>query len=356
MKTNTGNDAKEKQTIEEIKHEYVDKIVENERNADASTVVGSLATASNDEEVIVLDSSPENSFVTTQATDRFKACFETTENTFYTAKSNLNNMSILSIDSDSSPENSIESSIHPKTTQSSDTLTEKPGAALHVPDITVDSLEFSSSAYKDTLSVTSINYGDIPNFNDSLERVDYMMEQAKKMMHDKNVKCTAASTSAKKTPVSQAKLKPKVLTPNSVLLKKLPSKNLTPNKNDLFKRPEHRCVRSPFTTKSASKAAPAAAQSRIPTKAGSLHKPQFRHIASPIAAYIKNTPEMPLLKTIKPMRNLLTEKFSQVHEPSVLDESTQSVESFPTKSALPRKMYISSAQRKVNDCPIHLVL
>lgn len=308
------------------------------------------------DEVIVVDSSPENSFTTTMTTAGYKSAFESVENTFYTAKSILNNMSVVSIDSDESDEQPSNSETSPEQSTQDTIEPSRPSqdsGILQKTDISVgDSMEISTSTQIDNSAMTT---NDMPNFNDSLERVEYMMEQAQKMMSSKAKPCAPlCQVEAKKTPVSQTKLKPKVLTPNSASLKKGAPKHLTPNKCEPFKRPDQRNARSPFTSKavSASKVQPAPTygQSRIPTKIpGSLHKPKFRHIASPIAAYINNTPEVPLLKTIKPMRNLLTEDFNKACKPnSSLDESTQSVESLPTKSALPRKMYISGQQRKVS--------
>lgn len=335
-----------------------------------------------DDEIIVLDSSPENSFVTLQTTDRFKSEFESTDYTFYTAKSNFNNASILSIDSDSSDDQSTtqaneqsidQSNVKALETKFSEEKTIEKPSISQIPDISaVDSFELSSSTHRDVSSVSSLNSDEMPNFNDTLERMDYMMELGMKMMNEKKKQCGSsmssvsnssatiapastsasklvASVQAKKTPVSQTKLKPKVLTPNSGPLKKNVAKHLTPNQCDLFKRPDQRTVHSPYALKTASASKALGPQSRIPTKVpSSLNKAQFRHIASPIAAYIKNTPEVPLLKTIKPVRNLMVEDFNRVYKPSSLDESTQSVESYPIKSALPRKMYISAPQRKVN--------
>lgn len=299
-------------------------------------------------EVIIVDSSPENSFVTTQNTECFKSAFESIETTYHTAKSNPNDESVLTIDSDSTIDQSAEK-------PNEQSLKELSGA---------ESLELSSSTHVDSTGISEKCDG-MPHFNDTLERVEYMMEQGRKMLNENGTKSTPTRhiqpqlMANKKTPLSQTKpkmltpkvLTPKVMTPNSASLKKTTGKHLTPNKVDMFKRPDQRNGRSPFMAKAASASkvhAAAPVQSRIPMKTGSLHKPQFRHIASPIAAYINNTPEVPLIKTIKPMRNLLTEDFNKVCAPNALDESTQSVESFPTKSALPRKMYISAPQRKVN--------
>lgn len=335
-----------------VKNEKFDGNDENQENENDENIenmnmasAGTKPDTEFDDSIILIESSPENSFISTLSTERFKSAVESIESTFHTAKADPSfstiypgNDSVLSVDSDK----------------------------------TIDqSNEVSSSVHK-VATRTGVNDNEMPLFNDSLERVDYMMELGRKLMNERNeAVAVAAAATAPKTPISQTQVaqpksnkktpisqsKAKVLTPSSATLKKVAAKNPTPkhptpNKVDLFKRPEQRNVRSPFTTKSASasKVQPPIAHSRIPTKVpGSLNKPQFRHIASPIAAYIKNTPEVPLIKTIKPMRNLLTEDFNKVYKPSsVLDESTQSVESFPKKSALPRKMYISASQRQVN--------
>lgn len=349
FKSESGSEPVKKEVKTESGTVSAENENESERAAGAST--------QSDDEVIVIDSSPENSFGA--ATDCFKSAFGSNENTFYTAKSILNNVSVVSIDSDSSDEQSstsqesaerstIESTI--EQTQTSENR-EEMRSASKIPEILVGEISEASTCAQIDNSVTSTagNGKEMPNFNDSLDRIEYMMEQAQKMKDDKVKKCAPLQGEMKKSPVSQTKLKPKVLTPNSAALKAATPKHLTPNNGDLFKRPDQR-IRSPFTGKaaSASKVQPPQIQSRIPTKISSAQKPQFRHIASPIAAYIKNTAEVPLLKTIKPMRNLLTEDFNKVCKPSPLDESTQGEESAPTKSALPRKMYISAPQRKVS--------
>lgn len=303
-----------------------------------------------DDEIIVLDSSPESSFVTTQNTECYKSAFESIETTYHTAKTDPNNVSVLSIsDSDSNSDDTVNQTEEKPNTDSIDSHKKE------METFDDESMELSSSTNKNA-TAASDKYGDMPNFNNTLERVEYMMEQGQKMLSDKkrNLARTPQpqhvslqQVQQKKTPLSQTKAK--ILTPNSSSAKKAGAKHLTPNKTDMFKRPDQRNVRSPFTAKSASasKVQTAPAQSRIPMKTGSLHKPQFRHIASPIAAYIKNTPEVPLMKTIKPVRNLMTEDFCKVVVPKSHDESTQSIESFPVKTALPRKMYTSASQRKV---------
>ncbi|XP_031630583.1 uncharacterized protein LOC116345405 [Contarinia nasturtii] len=325
-----------------------------------------------EDEIIVLDSSPETSFATTQNTECFKSAFESNETTYHTAKSDLNNVSVVSIDSDS--DSAINESMNKSEIENSNQMIAQ--------DSGEGSLELNASVQNDVTS-SSDKYGDMPNFNDTLERVEYMMEQGRMMMLDKNARNTPiqnvkSQNAQKKTPISQTKKTPisqtkktpishtkktpvsqtksKVLTPSSSSAKKTGNaggvKHFTPNNADLFKRPDQRTVRSPFGAKSASasKAHAPPQHSRIPMKTSSLQKPQFRHIASPIAAYINNTPEVPLIKTVRPARNLHMEDFNKMYpSTSSLDESTQSVEILPMKSALPRKMYISAPQRKIID-------
>lgn len=351
---NLTDEEKSYENVENLENDEYQENDENQENVhiDAEKKINTSIDHKSEQrffkdEVIVVDSSPETSFVTTQNTECFKSALESNETTFHTAKSDPNNLSIVSIDSDSDSaiDSSMEKSQNEKPIQST------------VKDVSsgAESFELNASAPND---VSSDKYGGgMPNFNDTLERMEYMMEQGRKMMLNENntkhtpVQNVKLQNVQKKTPVSQTKSK--VLTPGSSSAKKIGvgTRNLTPNKVDLFKRPDQRNVRSPFGAKSASasKAHAAPSQSRIPMKTSSLHKPQFRHIASPIAAYIKNTPEIPLIKTIRPARNLHVEDFNKVcPSTSSLDESTQSVESLPVKSALPRKMYISAPQRKVN--------
>lgn len=314
---------------EQLENEENEETDENSENVTIKSY--KVTTDENNDEVIVLDSSPECSFTTTLSTERFRSAVESIENTFHTARADPNNASALSIESDSTMDQWNE-----KEPENRSNPQESFGYG---------SFEMSSSTQRD---VTSDKYGEMPQFDNTLEKIDYMMEQGQKLLNEKNKKFAEVTAQHKKTPVSQTKAK--VLTPKSAPGRKAAARHLTPN-GDLFKRPEVR-TRSPFVAQVASASKAQSGPSRIPTKTSSLNKPQFRHIASPVAAYIKNTPEVPLMKTIKPVRNLLTEDFSKMCKPSMLDESTQSVERFPAKSALPRKMYISATQRKVSRAPI----
>lgn len=288
-------------------------------------------TNDDDDDVIVIESSPENSFTTTRNTGLFKSALESVDNTFYTAKSNFNSKSICSISiGDDSPA---------KNDSGKESISSNDDD-----DATMENKSFPPSSCN-----TSKNQS-FDDFNDSLERIEYMMRQGAKFLNKPMTPVPKLLTPNKID--NKLAESPKARTPIGGAIKKvLPvssgkkpvSKNGTPSKLDLFKRPIH----SPHV------------QTRMPTKSkipmlnnpviSSLTKPQFRHIASPIAAYIKNTPEVPLMKTIKASKNLDgADVYDKVgNKTNVLDETTQSVESFPVKSALPKKMYISAPQRQV---------
>lgn len=329
---------------------------ENDLNATYTDI-----NSKNDDNVIVIDSSPENSFTTTQNTGHFKSIMESTENTFYTAKTDLNTKSTLSVPSINITRPSNESSID-ETSNNSEIIILDDDKQHSDDERTRDSGINRSASLIENEKLNS-THDEMPEFNDTLERVDYMMQQGEKLMKNaltpnRSNGLTPNSTKRIATPnkikrVDTPKLdKPKTPhtrhnTPEMGSSKKLLpksdkkpiQKNLTPGKTDLFKRP----VGSPLSQmKSASK---------IPTKiksATSTQKSQFNYIQSPVAAYINNTPEFPLMKTIKPARNLLhNTAYVKPASGVSLDESTQSVESFPMKSPIPRKMYTAGLQRKV---------
>lgn len=313
---------------------------ENSEN-DLNAAVKPVDKSSDD--VIVIDSSPENSFITTRNTAHFTSALESTANTFYTAKTDFDMKSKASIiiSDESSPEIDCANETISSNESENDTIADK---------------SFESS----TCSMSKDQSG-LPDFNDSLERFEYMMRQGEKL-YNKNLNSPSVNCSPRKLGSPSKTIErivPKPRTPIGGTIKKLlpvssgkkvTPKPATPIKNDLFKRP----ARSPHVQSHHTQS-----QSRIPTKSkipplnsqngivSSLVKPQFRHIASPIAAYIKNTPEVPLMKTIKSNKNLMATDFVYSAANKTLDESTQSVEMLPTKSTLPRKMYISAEKRQV---------
>lgn len=323
-----------------------------------------------DGDVIVIESSPESSFTTTQNTGLYKSAFESTNNTFYTAKTNLNSKSINSmfINDESMPNVDYDK-------KNNSPIDDDDDATLE------------DKSFERLSNNTSRNLSEL-HFNDSLERVEYMMRKGEQTMKNltPSVKLTPSARltpSAKMTPSKPSSIikshttktpttrtpiggavkkvlplssgkKPtaKAATPNKGVRTATPIKGVriaTPNQVDIFKRP----IRSPQVQ---TQSYHGSIKSKIPTlnahKApviSSINKPQFRHIASPIAAYINHTPEVPFIKTIKPVKNLMTnDVYNKIDRATnSLDETTQSVESFPVKSALPKKMYISAPQRQV---------
>lgn len=324
-----------------------------------------------DDDVIFIESSPENSFTTT--TGHFRSAVGSVENTFYTAKSDLHRGSTSSNQSSTL----INRSDNDHQNDRSDVI------------VLDDSGINRSASLDDSESLNEPNGADraldaMPNFNDTLERVEYYMAQAEKMMQKAKASPEPATPVVKSlahpstpqqarllkaaTPKSAKAITPtvkllKAQTPNPRLLtpdigsgkkalptsaKKAAPKALTPAKMDAFKRP----ARSPAVqVRSASKLTDARPLTRIPSKIkapSSLQKSQFRHIASPIAAYINHTPQVPLMKTVKSVKSLQQNRAFAV--PSAghdLDESVQSTETFSAKTPLPCKMYTSAAQRQV---------
>lgn len=331
----------------------------------------SIGKEDDDDDVIFIESSPESSFTTT--TGHFRSAVGSVENTFYTAKSDLHRGSTSSNQSSTL----INRSEMDQQNDRSDVI------------VLDDSGINRSASLDDSDALNAQNDSDrsldaMPNFNDTLERVEYYMAQAEKMMQKAKASPKPATPVVQllahpstpqqarllkaATPKSAKAITPtvkllKAHTPNPKLLtpdigsgkkalptsaKKAAPRVLTPVAMDAFKRP----ARSPAVqVRSASKLADARPPTRIPSKLkapSSLQKSQFRHIASPIAAYINHTPQVPLMKTVKSAKSLQQNKAFAV--PSAgrdLDESVQSTETFSAKTPLPCKMYTSAAQRQV---------
>lgn len=366
---NAGESNKQLPNIE--LNEYDEENDEN--NSKTIENNGTTADGNNDDDdddVILIESSPENSFATT--TGHFKSALESVDNTFYTAKSILHRRSTSSTMSNTLTNLSADDS----QADTSDVI---------ILDDDISKNDARDSGINQSASPSSIDEDDnasslsdpMPNFNDTLERVEYFMAQAEKLQKaatpaksaaTPNVKVSKPTTPMPKsvktaTPKSAKMVMPTVkvtkpYTPNTKHLtpdiggkRLLPTssnkpmiKALTPGKTDVFKRPG--C--SPgFQSKSASKVLEARPQSRIPTK----QKLQFRHIASPIAAYIRNTPEVPLIKTVTSAKRIQQNNafFAATSTHGPLDESVQSVESYASKTPLPCKMYMSASQRQVTN-------
>lgn len=345
------HEAKDGEKSESAANASTDDIENDENDENISQKSDTIRI---DEDVIVIESSPENSFKTVAYnTQNFKSIVESIDNTFYTAKTHIQSKSSLSINDES-----IECV--------DDSIEEKVESNKIDAKCTNESFDRSfDDGFNEDEDNSSVRYGEMPDFNDTLERVEYMMQQGQKMLKNKPTPVThsvhtqtptkaySPVVSAKKNALTPGGGAVKKVLPTSTTKKTTPAKHATPIKNDVFKRPEQRGLNSPCAS------ATKAAASRIPkpkqqpltaahTPVSSLLKPQFRHIASPIAAYINNTPEIPLMKTIKPMKSIDVSDYNKKLMGAFdHDESTQSIESFPTKSSLPCKMYISAPQRQV---------
>lgn len=332
---------KESQQEKKFNNEMDDNNDENQ-SIDLSESIEKDNKITIDGDVIVIESSPENSFTTTQNTGLYKSAFESTNNTFYTANTNLNSKSMNS-NAESLP--SVNYDMENKSLIDDHDIDD---------DETLEDKSFERSSNNTSRHLSE------PDFNDSLERVEYMMRKGEQMM--KSLTPSTKMTPSKPSSITIKKhttKTPTTRTPVGGVAKKLlplssgkkpTAEAVTPNKVDLFKRP----IRSPQVQIQSH----GSIKSKIPTysnthKVGAIssaNKPQFRHIASPIAAYINHTPEVPLMKTIKSVKNLMTNDIYNKIDRTTnsLDDTTQSVESFPVKSVLPKKMYISAPQRQVS--------
>lgn len=256
-----------------------------------------------------------------------------------------------------------------------------------------NTLDDISSLMTDNSTVSSINHSNIPqtnstdtsrNFNDSLERIEYMMKKGRELQEKTNpnlltsgsssavrgigspvshyktpsqkrtlattglkgvtpgAKAKLFSNSAKKTvnpsPVSAITpatriLKPFNRVPSSTKIQSTERKFTSPNISPGFKKPN-------FLTPSVKRDG----QSRIPT---SKNK-HFEHIVSPIGAYIKNIAAPPLLANVKPTSDFFDSsycnKIPKELDYSVMSDTRASIIPVPS---LPVKFFSSSDQQRV---------
>lgn len=331
LKTEETLNANTDDTLEEIEYVRTETGLNYVPKKKAYTI---SETESNDEnEVILIDSSPENSFVTTRNAGYFTSA-ESTEYSFHTAKADFTAKSKNS-ELSNDETNDVEPENDDRTQSTADTL-------CHNASDNQDSHQQKTPRHVSTaseLEYISDSLSEMPEFNNTLERIEFMIKQGQKMLKRTDTGAVAKKSNQNSPIVSSrtptACVSEKKMTP----AKKLPFKSSPAVKTNLFKRPEQR-IRSPAVMPSGSK---------IPKPMSSASKPQFRHIASPIAAYIKNTPEIPLIKTVKPTKNFYDSSYFNKMVKSH-DESTISVENFSIKSSLPRKYCNAAPQRQVHCC------
>lgn len=222
----------------------------------------------------------------------------------------------------------------------------------------------------------------IMEFNDSLERMDYMMAKGARLIQQKAIN-EANTPTNNKTKIKDIMSNP--ITPSYLLSTPLIKPPRTPvtawNSNNktydlIEKTPTLKSTNSPKTpstvmkqrninsppvtlsnskprferikptpTNSFKKPTFAPGSSRIPQKTSSTKKPnQYDYIVSPIGTYIKNSPYVPLHKNIKSHKSLFESDLNRTRE---TDDFRSSKENKQVFRDLPRKAYISSDLQQV---------
>ncbi|KAJ6646458.1 hypothetical protein Bhyg_01669 [Pseudolycoriella hygida] len=247
-----------------------------------------------------------------------------------------------------------------------------------VPSFSTDS---AVSSFNPSNGPQNISTDSSKHFNDSLERIEYMMNKGRELQEKSNTKSDeplvaphntpnskkltssaqkhTLATASSKTPIAKAKLAAK-LTKKPVL----PSPQaITPGTRILkpFNRPPVQSTKSQpaerkFTSPRASPGiSPAFKKPNFPTGSGSripsaTKNKNFDHIVSPIGAYINNIAPPPLLANVKPTSEFFDSsyctKMSRELDNSVASNS--GVKSKPVPS-LPIKFFTSSEQQRVID-------
>lgn len=353
------------------------------------------------DDVILIESSPENSFVTARNHMGGRSMTTNADETFVTT----NDMTHIS--GHSSNGNSTKSSavgfytINNTSAESSTVCSSKSDVTESVDAPTVQAREPSQHD----------SFDEMPEFDNTLDRIDYILEQGQRQQNarlpimidrDENrlpsddSRSTAAQTmgnlltvspvikisaSASKATPSRSVATPgkskatpgtSKLTPNTLKVtpkttsgsanKKTPAngsqKKAGPsNSCGQFKKPEFR------PSPSAGHLKVPGSCSKIPTlrpAQSAAMKLQYKHIASPVATYIKNTVEVPLLKTIRPGNvRYFDPGFNGRPKNGNLDITTQSKSSTTSsaatkKSTLPRKIFKTAAELQVNIQPFSL--
>lgn len=366
-------------TLEEIEYvwgnglNYVPKEsrLKEEKSEATTTEAQAKNKMENDDEVILIDSSPETSFKTAKMVGNVKSA-ETTDYSFHTAKMDLTGKSKYECASNDYSKTTI-STIPLDVTddekeESTETGTLCPSSPVKFPTIIskVDDSSHNTSDYstdKNLSSETDLNgTAEMPDFNNTFERMEYMMERGRKLMERNKLGSNHLNSPSEN--IKQIKSPSLLKTPTGSVkkqnIKPTPSPRSGHKDIGVFKRPE---IRRPspsslaigvkhiegHTNSSKIPKLKFASGSQLPAAPSSSSKAQFRHIASPIAAYIKNTPEVPLIKTIKATRNLAESnhfgKMSANHD--ITNQSAEDLSALAFKASLPRKACISAPQRQV---------
>lgn len=350
LKTEDAMNANTDDTLEEIEYVRTETGLNYVPKKKTQTI--SESESNNESEVILIDSSPECSFVTTRNAGNFTSA-ESTEYSFHTAKADFTGKSKNSeLSNENTSHDELEAIIgleamHENRTQSTaDTLCHN--LSDHMESHQHQTPRQVSTASECEYSTDTLS--EMPEFNNTLERIEYMMEQGQKMLKRTGAVPKSANrnspAASSRTPTATTIGSGKKATP----AKKIPFKPSPAVKTELFKRPEQR-IRSPAATPCGSKIP----KPKTTVATSYASKTQFRHIASPIAAYIKNTPEIPLMKTVKPTKDFFDSSYYNKMMNSH-DESTTSVENYSIKSSLPRKFCNAAPQRQVHFDRIFFVI
>lgn len=361
----------------EAKHRNILRQSKNKIPKQENDIEDSENNMKNVNEVITIDSSPETSFITASNAGNFKSA-ETTAYSFHTAKMDLTGKSkfeTLDIDNTASTvrsdvqENYVENS----TPTASETTTLCPPSPVKTPSVikktyesTNNTSDYSTDKNQSSDTEFNTNAGQMPEFNDSLERMEYMMEQGKKIMEGntlaaKHLKSPAClkSPAITKSAKSPNPLKTPTGSVKKLNIKATPSPRSAHKDFGAFRKPEiRRPSPSPVNSKhNEMQHGQYATGSKIPkfkfpigaAAPSSLSKAQFRHIASPIAAYIKNTPEVPLMKTIKPVKNLMESNVygKPMKDLDISNQSSENLSALAFKPSLPRKACILATKNQV---------
>lgn len=307
----------------------------------------------NDKEMLLIGSSSEASFTTSQTNEDFKS-ITTTNTSFATAPEvNMTARSWSSSENTDDVPNSSENS-------SADTQSHS-----------------SSSTDIDPLPPyenLSNSYDSIPDFDSTLERTEYLIEMGQKLqaktaataklrIKEEPVDVTPQKTAD--TPKLSIKVELVDATPQKsspVETSRLPQPNRIPICSQKMtpvavKPPASRCMKpenisSPSTLRSKPPIPKSASKIPILKVPSSLSKPQFQHIASPLASYIKNSPRTPFFKTIRltkqPFDPNLGGRSPHERDPSVQASFVSNKKTFSPKLSLPKKVFKAASSREVS--------
>lgn len=331
-------------TLEEL--EYVSKNGELNyvpvKNRKESETASSIA-----DDVILIESSPENSF-TTAHTNMDSKSIMTTNMSFVTARgSNMTTRSWMYSEHTEEVQQlydeNFASDNQSHSDHSTDTETLPANKNLSNADAPIPD---------DNHSITD---APLPDFDSTLERVEYLMEMGQQLQA-KTASTVIPIIKVQPADSPQPKPKPVDINPGSQLkLTPVNAHKRTPvsvKSAPTFKKPENRP--SPLRAKPP---IPPNTTSKIPTLKvpSASSKAQFRHIASPVATYIKNTPEIPLIKTVRSTKQLFNPNMggraAPGHDYSVLSSASSSKQTLLPKLSLPKKVFKAASNHHVSSEP-----